>query len=141
VIDNFTGKYRFLSNFYPAVVEFDGQKYPSTEHAFQAAKTLNLQARVPFQVGGSFTAGQAKRHGKTLDLRPDWESVKIGIMYELNVQKFQDLTLRRQLLATEDQVLVEGNDWGDTFWGVCDGEGANMLGKILMQVRENAAKE
>lgn len=134
-IERFDGQYRFLSNFYPCEVTFEGHTYPTTEHAYQAAKTLNHQARQVFQVGGGLTAGQAKRHGATLDLRPDWHDVNVGIMFHLNVLKFQDVDLRSKLMATGDTELVEGNDWDDTFWGVCNGVGDNYLGKILMQLR------
>lgn len=81
------------------------------------------------------TAGQAKRRGYRVKLRDDWELVKLGIMEDLVRQKFNEKTLGDMLLATGDAELVEGNDWGDKFWGVCDGEGQNMLGKILMKVR------
>jgi ribA/ribD-fused uncharacterized protein len=68
--------------------------------------------------------------------RPDWEDVKVGIMWQLLTDKFiRHENLRRQLLATGDEELVEGNTWGDRFWGVCDGEGRNMLGVLLMRVR------
>lgn len=134
MINSFSGQYRFLSNFYPHLVEFEGAFYPTNEHAYQAAKTLNLSARRQFQTP-TLTAGQAKRLGAQLDLRDDWRTVNIGIMFALNRQKFDDVGLRLLLLATGDQELVEGNHWDDTFWGVCNGVGENWLGKVLMQVR------
>lgn len=135
-IAHFDGKYSFLSNFYNSEVIFEGQTYPSVEHAYQAAKTTNPVARKVFQKPTTLTAGQAKRLGKTLDLRPHWEAIKVGIMFQLLTEKFTDTNLRLRLQATETEELIEGNDWDDTFWGVCNGVGENMLGKCLMKVRE-----
>ncbi|KKL10659.1 hypothetical protein LCGC14_2553590 [marine sediment metagenome] len=133
-ITEFKGDYGFLSNFYPAEVWLDGRDYPSVEHAFQAAKTLDLNIRTDIK---SLTAGSAKRAGRTVRLRPDWEDIKLPIMENLVRQKFQShAKLGRSLLDTHDRALVEGNWWGDTFWGVHKGKGENHLGKILMKVRD-----
>ena len=83
------------------------------------------------------TAKGAKRLGKKVTLRTDWDSVKIPIMYELVDNKFKHFDLAEMLLATKNQHLVEGNWWGDTYWGVCKGVGQNKLGKMLMKLREN----
>jgi len=56
-------------------------------------------------------------------------------MTDLVRQKFSNPQLAKQLLDTKDFELIEGNTWGDTFWGVCSGKGQNNLGKILMQIR------
>lgn len=136
MIDSFSGEYRFLSNFYPAEVEFEGMMYPSTEHAYQAAKTLDLKSRAMFQGG---TAGQAKRLGQVIILRDDWtnDNVKISVMYAVLLDKFtRHQDLRKQLIATSPNELIEGNTWNDTFWGVCDGKGKNHLGKLLMSIRQ-----
>lgn len=132
MINEFQGENRFLSNFWPAKVRLDGIEYKSVEHAYVAAKTTDTAARE--QIAG-MTPGQAKRFGRTLSLRPDWEQIKLTIMRELVSQKFTDPKLAKMLKATGDQQLVEGNTWGDTFWGVCKGKGQNNLGKILMAVR------
>lgn len=129
----FTGANRFLSNFWPATVTLDGVAYPSVESAYQAAKTLDLEARVPFQ---SASASEAKKLGKSLPMRADWEAVKLAVMEGLLRQKFADPYLREQLLATGDQLLQEGNHWGDVFWGVCRGKGLNHLGQLLMLIRD-----
>jgi len=131
-IDRFVEEFRFLSNFYPAPVKLDGVTYPSVEHAYQAAKTLDHDLRKPFLTG---TAGQAKRRGRKLKLRRDWEKVKINVMHNLVKQKFQDEHLGTMLLDTEDYYLEEGNNHGDMFWGTVDGIGENHLGKVLMKVR------
>ncbi len=134
-IKEFQGEHRFLSNFWPAEVELDGIKYPTIEHAYQAAKTLDEERRKVIQA--QTTPGEAKRAGRKVKIRPDWEDVKIGIMLDLVRQKFtNNVKLRNRLLATGDEELIEGNTWGDTFWGRCKGIGQNNLGKILMKIRK-----
>lgn len=133
LIDSFSGRHRFLSNFYPASIVLDGEEYPTVEHAYQAAKTVDSLARA--FIRGLSRAGDAKRAGKAFPLRPDWEEMKLPIMESLLWQKFAAPPLRTWLLDTGDQVLVEGNYWGDEFWGVCRGRGENHLGKLLMKVR------
>lgn len=132
MISDFRGPYRFLSNFHLAPIEFEGRVYPSTEHAYQAAK-------VPDDRRELFLSGScrdAKRLGRTVPLRHDWEEVKDGVMLTICRYKFsRHPALRAALLATGDHELVEGNTWGDTYWGVCNGVGKNRLGQILTQIR------
>lgn len=130
----FNGEYRFLSNFWYCEVVFEDQKYRSVEHAYVAAKTLHLNLRKRIQKVNS--AAEVKHIGRNLQLRPDWEDIKLEVMANLVYQKFLEEPLRSQLLATEDAYLEETNHWGDTYWGVCKGVGENMLGKILMMVRD-----
>jgi len=134
-IDGFQGEHRFLSNFWPAPVVYDGQKYPSVEFAYQAAKTLDRHERL--FILACDKPGQAKKIGKSLTLRPGWDDMKLAVMEKLVRQKFtRHENLKAMLVATGDAELVETNAWGDVFWGVCDGKGENHLGKILMKVRE-----
>lgn len=128
----FKGQYDFLSNFYPAVVRLDHNEYPTVEHAYQAAKTLDSKERRLIRVAP--TPGTAKRLGRKATIRKDWKDIKIDIMDDLCWQKFEDPTLQAKLLAINGQI-IEGNYWGDTFWGVCKGVGRNELGKILMNIR------
>lgn len=131
----FNKEYRFLSNFYPAVVEYDGLEYSSTEHAYQAAKTLDIGARRTIRE--SQKPGDAKRLGQKCKMRSDWEEIKLSVMEDLVRQKFsKSKDLKERLLATGDSYLEETNTWNDTFWGVCKGKGHNHLGKILMKIRE-----
>jgi N-glycosidase YbiA len=133
-IQGFFGEHRFLSNFWPCQITFEGLEYPSVEHAYQAAKTLDQGLRV--YIKSLPKPGQAKREGKNAQLRPDWEDVKIQIMHKLVKEKFsKNESLKAQLLATGTKYLEETNTWGDSFWGVCKGKGKNMLGHILMDVR------
>jgi len=138
-ISSFSGVYDVLSNFYRSTVIFDGGIYATNEHAFQAAKTLINSDRI--KIRDAETPNKAKRLGRELKLREDWETIKVDIMRKLLEQKFSRGTDNaRRLLSTGDEELVEGNKWNDTFWGVCEGKGENMLGKLLMEVRENLKK-
>ena len=134
MIDSFNGEHRFLSNFYLCEVEYQGVKYPSAEHAFQAAKCWDVLKRDQFLVG---SPGQAKRLGRRVRLRSDWEQVKYRIMAEVVLAKFmQNPELKEKLFATEGEELIEGNTWNDTYWGVCRGRCENKLGGILMRIRD-----
>ena len=133
MINSFRGEHRFLSNFHPIEIEYEGEWYPSVEHAYQAAKTIEKSVRMFFLAGSS---GDAKKLGRSINLRPDWDQVKVPIMRELLKKKFTKGTvLADKLLSTGDEELIEGNWWGDCFWGVCKGKGENWLGKLLMEVR------
>ncbi len=133
VIDQFRGEFHWLSNFYSCPVPFEGLTFSNSEAAFQAAKSLDMKERVKFV---DLAAGQSKKLGRRVELRPDWEEVKIDIMRQVLKSKFtQNLELREKLVATGDTELIEGNNWNDTFWGVCRGKGRNHLGKLLMEVR------
>lgn len=134
IIDKFDGEYAFLSNFYEAPVVWEGITYPSTEHAFQAAKVINPVTRM--EIAAAPTPGIAKRMGRKVNLRHDWEQVKFDIMLDIVMAKFrQHKDLAEALVNTGDAELIEGNTWNDTTWGVCNGIGANQLGNILMIVR------
>ena len=131
----FRGAYDYLSNFYPSSIEFDGITYCSAEAAFQAQKCADQKLREQF---AGLTAVKARHRGRQVDMRPDWEQVKLGIMEEIVRAKFtQHPELAGRLLSTGDLQLVEGNVWHDTFWGVdlVTGKGENRLGRILMRIR------
>lgn len=135
-IDKFDGtKYRFLSNFYTCIVHYDGIIYPSSEHAYQAAKTTDFALREV--IAKMDTPGKTKQAGKRLTLREGWDTMKFNIMSEIVLIKFAtNANLRQFLIETGDAELIEGNTWGDQYWGVCNGIGENNLGKILMHVRK-----
>lgn len=138
-ITSFTGDYRFLSNFWPVNIVVAGHTYSSVEHAYQASKTFHPLERI--KIRNATTPGQAKRLGKNVSLRADWESVKVRVMRELLRKKFSQPKLKRKLINTGKAELIESNTWGDRFWGVCDGQGKNMLGLLLMEVREELREE
>lgn len=134
-IQGFGGEFHFLSNFYPCKVEYMGLVYPSSEHAYQAAKVMCIEEKK--KVAKLKTAAEAKKFGKTLDVRFDWHEIKLEVMSNIVRNKFnQNERLAEMLLITENAILEETNWWGDRYWGVCRGKGENHLGKILMQVRE-----
>lgn len=138
MISDFRGPYRWLSNFHVADIVFEGQTYASSEHAYQAAKVPEAD-RAPFRVP-TLTCREVKRLGGSVPLRRDWEDVKLGIMGAILRDKFfRHADLQRLLLETGDQILIEGNTWGDRYWGVSPppptGTGENHLGIILMQIR------
>lgn len=133
--------YAFLSNFYAATVEYKGLTYLNNEAAFQAQKCMTEEEKLPFT---EYNPPKSKGMGRRVALRPDWEDVKTSIMEEIVRAKFtQHPELKQQLLATGDNVLVEGNHWGDTYWGVDTrtGLGENHLGKILMKVRKELRED
>ena len=139
MIDGFRGDHFFLSNFFESKITYEGITYQNNEAAFQAMKTLDQDERRKF---ASLDPSSAKKAGRKVSLRPDWESVKINIMYEICRAKFtQNEELGKLLLETGNEELVEGNDWNDKIWGKVNGEGANNLGKILMRIREELSNE
>ena len=138
-IESFSGAFRFLSNFYPSPIRVwldDGTvaQAATVEHTFQAYKTLD--AAQQRRVLDALTPGQAKRAGRNVSLRQGWNAMRLDVMAELLAAKFEigsDLAVR--LIATGDAPLVEGNVWGDRFWGRCGGIGHNHLGRLLMARR------
>jgi len=153
MIDRFEGRYRFLSNFYPAIVEYNLLMWNSTEHGYQAAKDIRgLDSPIVQKILtlDGREAGKSKKLGKQIEkegfLRPDWKKgFSLEVMEELLQQKFDPFVhpdLRRMLDETKGQELVEGNTWHDNFWGDCECHecetipGQNWLGKLLMKVRD-----
>jgi ribA/ribD-fused uncharacterized protein len=132
-IERFEGPNRFLSNFQPVMVAMDGRAYPSVENAYQALK-FHPSLREEFE---KVLAPRAKLlGGRRTSLPAEWETERLNVMLLLNAEKFFPQTrMAELLLATGDAELVEGNSWGDRFWGVCNGAGDNHLGRILMRIR------
>lgn len=137
MINEFKGEYRFLSNFFMTDVMFEGVIYPSSEHAYMAAKTTRDDVRQAIRKCGS--PAEAKKMGRNVNLRPGWEQMKGHVMYYILLDKFtRNEIIKAKLLATGDQELIEGNWWGDKTWGVClkTNQGKNLLGKTLMRIRD-----
>jgi ribA/ribD-fused uncharacterized protein len=138
-IDRFDGEYSFLSNFHPWVVKYEGIYYPTAEHAFQAAKTTDTNLRL--RIANMTAPGKAKYAGRTLKLRLNWDAIKDDVMLTILRDKFEyGFEMANLLIATGDAELMEGNNWGDRYWGrvrKVDGTwvGKNILGLLLMQVR------
>jgi ribA/ribD-fused uncharacterized protein len=141
-IESFSGPYRTLSNFAPYPTTFDGIEYPTAEHAYVAAKTIDrvIRDRVRSLPG----PGGAKHFGRSIELRSDWLDVREAVMLDILRSKFGANPEAAQfLLSTGSVELVEGNRWHDNYWGRCDCKpcrrqgigGLNTLGRLLMQVR------
>lgn len=123
----------FLSNMTPCTVVYQGITYSSVENFYQAMKTTDHALRLQISKMNPY---ESKRFAKTMEVRPDWDEVKDKVMVYGLKQKFvAGSQLAKQLLATGNVQLIEGNYWGDTYWGVCNGKGQNKLGKMLMDVR------
>lgn len=139
IISNFHGCNEFLSNFAPCELHYGTLNYTTTEAAFQAAKTTSFEQQ--FAISIADTPGQAKRLGRRVTLRPDWERIKDKVMLDILRLKFtKGSEYARMLEDTGDAILVEGTTWHDQYWGICKcdehgGRGVNMLGQILMQIR------
>lgn len=142
IIDSFTGRWGFLSNFSLDPVTLEAHSgipwngtWRTAEHLYQAMKTTDLGAID--RVRSCVTPAAAKRLGRRVPLRPDWEEVKVTAMTQVIVLKFPTgSVLAERLINTGEAELIEGNTWGDTFWGVSDGVGHNHLGRLLMHRRE-----
>lgn len=134
VIESFSGPYRFLSNFYPSYFKLHGIIFPSVEHYYQANKAQSNEEFM--KIVAAKTPGEAKKLGQLTGIDPKkWDRVKYAIMYQGVHAKFeQNPTLLKLLLETGDAEIIEGNTWGDEYWGVCNG--LNKLGELLMEVRE-----
>lgn len=125
-------KYFFLSNYYPCEIKTDYGIFPSVENAYQSLKDVS-KANLFLDI----TPNEAKHLGanrEIIHLREDWEDVKLGIMEDLIRQKFQREKMKNRLIKVTEPI-AEDNNWGDKFWGVCNGEGENHLGKILTKIR------
>lgn len=141
MIRYFKGEDKFLSNFYIGnKFDYNGLTFNNTEAAFQSQKDLKEAEK--FQ---SMTPGQAKKAGRKVHLRSDWDEVRDEIMIEVCVAKFtQDKELGEKLKATGTKQVVEGNNHHDNYWGRCNcpksscrnKRGKNTLGLILMLIRD-----
>jgi hypothetical protein len=138
-IDEFRGKYYFLSNFSDDGFKIDGHFYKTNEHFFQTMKTLNENERE--KVRKAETPSKAKKIGRRVTLRNNWNDLRVPIMYAGLKAKFkQNPEIKKKLVETKDAILVEGNNWNDFYWGRCKGKGENILGKLLMIIRKEIIK-
>lgn len=132
----FTGSARFLSNFWPARVEFEGYTYPTVEHAYVAAKSTDENFRAKIRMTES--PSDVKKLGRRILLRSDWKDIKVDVMWDLLLSKFENPELAEKLIRTYPAKIEEGNSWNDRFWGISpvgSGEGKNVLGILLMMLR------
>lgn len=134
MIKEFKDDYKWLSNFVDVEIIFEGESYRSVEHAYMAAKSKDPGWRLFCRTN---TAAACKKTSREIELHPSWEDTKKLYMYGFLIQKFSKPSFREKLLATKDQNIIEGNYWGDKYWGIClkDFEGENWLGRLIMHIR------
>lgn len=135
-IRGFRGEYRWLSNFWFVPVIYDGHRFETVEHGYQAMKCKYYEDFI--KVKQCTTPSDAKKFARNITMRDDWDTIKTDVMYYLLQQKFKNPLMLEMLLKTGNSLIVEENYWGDTFWGVCRGTGENMLGKMIMKIRDNS---
>lgn len=142
IVNDFSGDYRFLSNFYQCPFEYKGLTYPNAEAAFQAQKCATEEDKIKYTTTKNPVV--AKRMGKKEPGFPsNWDEICYGIMKDILMTKFAVPELREKLKATGGATLIEGNHWHDNRWGKCTCEkcqskdGQNWLGKILMEIRDS----
>ena len=143
-INGFQGEYRFLSNFWPCYITFQDLLYPTVEHAYQSAKVES--PAIKERIRNCPTPADAKDFFDVQKINPDpgWTvEKKLLVMEELLRIKFsgKEPFLTRALLDTGNAELIEGNNWDDTFWGVCKNTGENNLGRLLMKIREGLIRQ
>lgn len=140
-IVGFFGEYRWLSNMWPCEIPLWGKIYPSVENAYVAGKVPTEEVGYMEKTRSliqNMKPSEAKRFGRKMRVREDWEETKVTLMRNLIRFKFVcNPELQANLLATGNKHLEEANWWGDTFWGTYNGRGQNWLGRILMEVRES----
>lgn len=133
-INQFIGEHRFLSNFYESEMEYRGRTFKTAEHAYQWSKAVLSSDRD--RILNAPTPGIAKRIGKSITILDIWDNIKVDVMFDILYAKFtQNKELEERLINTYGARLIEGNDWGDKFWGMYNGKGKNILGNLLTLIR------
>lgn len=142
MITEFKGKTRWLSNFTLCPISLDGRIYPSTEHAYMSQKNHSIEWK-EFCSSPSTSCIDVKKAGSKIELREDWENIKFSVMESILRQKFNKQPFKDQLILTGSEEIQEGNTWGDTLWGIDlnTGKGQNMLGKLIMKIRNELINE
>lgn len=132
-INNFTGKYEFLSNFYNHPLVLDGVEYSNAEAAFQAQSAADKGSKRKF---ARLSGIKAKAYGRRIVQRDDWdEQTQIDAMREVLIAKFKDKELAKKLCNTGNEELINMNQFRDEYWGVTTRGGRNKLGEMLMEIR------
>ena len=142
----FKGEYEKFSNFYQVTIHYKRRTFQSVELAYVSEKSNNnaFKNRIASLKGNQ--SGYAKKLGRQVQLRKDWDDDKDKIMTELLLIKFNIPEFHNLLLSTRDGQLVEGNYWHDNYWGDCyckkcqNKKGLNKLGNMLMDIRENTVR-
>lgn len=137
MIEEFRDEYRWLSNFTPVKVVYEGIEYASVEHAYMSAKSESMEWKSRC-ADKQISAAQIKRESQDIVLIPDWDNIKVNVMEDCLREKFSQEPFKSKLEATGGMYIQEGNNWNDTFWGVDlkTGEGFNGLGQLIMKIRD-----
>lgn len=142
--DKFEFNGKWVSNWFSNMIEcpiiIDSVKYNSVENYYQAMKTLNPEEQLKI---AKLSPHASKSYARKIQMRPDWDSVKIGFMKQALIIKFTQHSDWKQKLIDNQSVIVEWNNWGDKYWGatINDGMGSNILGVLLMQIRLTLIEE
>lgn len=137
MINNFRGEYNWLSNMYFCDVEYKNNIFKSVENAYMFAKADTSGEWLKFCLENP--PNICKKKSRNIEVREDWDNIKLSVMYDLLIQKFSQEPFRTKLLATGNENIQEGNYWNDTFWGVDlkqnPNTGENNLGRLIMYIR------
>jgi len=134
-ITSFSGKYRFLSNMFVCLlIDDEGNEFKSSEHYYHFHKVIDMSEKQEIQ--SAKNPMTAKILGRKCKLRYNWDEIKEKVMEDGLRLKFKNKYLKRKLLKTYPLELIEGNYWGDVYWGKVNGKGQNKLGKLLMKIRD-----
>lgn len=132
----FTGEYRWLSNFEPVQVTIGGRHFPSVEHAYMSCKSDDPNW-IADCMNPAHSPGKIKRMSRAIKIRSNWEDIKLEVMYQLLAQKFTQEPFKTKLIATGQVHISEGNKWNDTYWGIDFVKGGqNNLGRLIMIIRD-----
>ena len=147
-IGSFSGDLEFLSNMYKIPIYFNESKYdnfqpdfkiyPSSENLYQALKCKYIKDRELFQNVDPY---KSKRIGRSIEIRSDWDNVRLEAMQVAIDLKFKNIELAEKLIDLPDDKIIEFNNWGDRFFGICNGEGLDHLGKILRAKKQQIIKD
>lgn len=147
MIEVFRGKYAWLSNFAECEIIYKGVKYLSVEHAYMSAKSKDPKWKEycrtePLASNVKKESGKIKQ-SKKIKLIKDWDDKREEIMKELLSFKFSKSPFKEKLISTGSEYIQEGNTWNDLFWGVDlkTGLGENVLGLLIMQIRDQLNRE
>lgn len=141
MIKEFRGEYAWLSNFYAVKIILLDVEYASVEHAYMSAKSDDPEWK--FYCQNTIEAGKVKTASRQIKIKDNWEDIKINVMFECLIKKFEQEPFRTKLIETGDKFIMEGNWWGDEFWGVNlkNNKGKNYLGKLITTIRNNLKNE
>lgn len=136
IIKEFKGEYSWLSNFTNCKINYQGKEYPSVEHAYMSAKCDAEEWKTICQ-DASIHASIIKKESRNIPLVSNWENIKLEVMYECLKEKYSQEPFKTKLLKTGEATIIEGNWWGDMYWGVClkTQAGENKLGLLIMLIR------